>query len=301
MKKRILALTLSIIFLGILMVGCSGGNQDSQTLTDAFQDQIMFNGSSTLAPVIAKIAADFNEEYGTWNNVDSSFPEKDIYIYVSSGGSGFGVKSVIEKTADFGMVAREVKDSEKDQLPEYQEIIVGIDALTIAVNPKNKIWELKGGLSTEEIQKIFSGEVKYWNEVHPDLPEREIVLLIRDLGGGASQVFQDTIMGDIEVSPNAIQAPSMGTLVNRIIENEDAIGYASVGGVNSNPGKIIPLEVDGIAPTDENIISGEYKIFRPLIIMKNGALSESEQAFVDYIKSEKGAKVIEEMGFVPVN
>ena len=51
----------------------------------------------------------------TWNHADSSLPDKDITIYVSSGGSGTGIKAVIDGTADFGLVAREVKDSEKQK------------------------------------------------------------------------------------------------------------------------------------------------------------------------------------------
>lgn len=64
---------------------------DSNSKDSEFSGQIMLNGSSTLAPIISAIAADFNEEYEKWNNVDSNLPEKDIAIYVSSGGSGQGV------------------------------------------------------------------------------------------------------------------------------------------------------------------------------------------------------------------
>ncbi len=86
-----------------------------------------------MAPVISKIATDFTEKNKTWNHADSSLPDEDITIYVSSGGSGTGIKSVIDGTANFGLVAREVKDSEKAKIKDYNEIKVGIDALTIAV------------------------------------------------------------------------------------------------------------------------------------------------------------------------
>lgn len=301
MKKKH-AIIISLVFvLCLSLLGCGSGQTTGTVVVEEdFKNRILFNGSSTLAPVISQIAKDFGEEYGTWNNVKGDFPEEDIYIYVSSGGSGFGVKSAIEGAADFGMVAREVKDTEKEKMSDYQEFRVGIDALTIAVNPENPIWQLRDTLTTEEIQKIFAGEIKTWNELDENLPNREIVLLIRDLGGGASQVFQSAVMGDKEVSVNAIQSPSMGALVAKIIENKDAIGYASFGLVNVNEGKLIPLPVDGVDPTEENIVSGEYKISRPLIIAKDGALTDSEEAFIQYIKSEKGLQTIEDFGFVPV-
>ena len=75
---------------------------------------IAFAGSSTLAPVIASIGESFRTEYGTWDKVNPAFPAEEIDIPVASGGSGDGPKSVIDGTADFGMLARAVKDSERN-------------------------------------------------------------------------------------------------------------------------------------------------------------------------------------------
>lgn len=169
------------------------------------------------------------------------------------------------------------------------------------MNPKNPIHKTKDDLSSEEIEKIFSGEYQYWDEVDSSLEHKEIVVVIRDLGGGAHGVFQDSIMGDTEVREDAIQAPSMGALVTKVIENEDAIGYASFGMVNQNEGKLIPLKVDGVEATKENIVDGSYKISRPLIVVKKDELTPEQKAFMDIVTSEKGAEIIEKMGFVPVN
>ena len=62
--------------------------------------------------------------------------------------------------------------------------------LTIAVNPENPLYAVKDNLTKEEIIKIFSGEYKTWNQVDPSLPEQEIIVVTRDLGGGAHEVFQ---------------------------------------------------------------------------------------------------------------
>lgn len=266
-----------------------------------FKESITFNGSSTLAPVISALSTDFIEDNETWDKVDSKFPEKNIAVYVSAGGSGSGAKSVIDGTSDFGMLAREVKDTEKEQIENMQEIKLGIDALTVSINPENPLNQVKDDLSTEEIKKIFSGEYKKWNELDSSLPDTDIVVVIRDLGGGAHEVFQKNVMGETEVKKDAIQAPSMGALVTKIIENKDAIGYASFGMVNQNEGKLVPLKVDSVEPTKENIIDGSYKISRPLIAIKKGELTDVQQAFIDYLKSEKSSKIIEELGFIPVN
>ena len=133
------------------------------------------------------------------------------------------------------------------------------------------------------------------------LEHKEIVVVIRDLGGGAHGVFQKSIMGDTDVREDAIQSPSMGALVTKIIENKYAVGYASFGMVNQNKGKLIPLKVDGVEPTKENIVNGSYIISRPLMVIKRGELTPEQSVFMNMVKSEKGSKIIEDMGFVSAN
>ena len=145
---------------------------------EEFKGQIMFNGSSSLAPVISKISTDFIEGYVTWDKVNSEFPKKNIAIYVSAGGSGAGVKSVIEGVSDFGMVARLVKDSEKEKIADYKEFVVASDALTISVNKENPILKYQKDISSETLKKIFSGEYKYWSDVDSRLEKKEIVVVM---------------------------------------------------------------------------------------------------------------------------
>ena len=142
MKKKVLSILLTAAMVMSMAVGC-GSNKSASTdakddtktesSADGESNQILFNGSSTLAPVITSIATNFFDTYGTWKAYDSSLPDEDIAIYVSAGGSGQGTKAVIDGTSTFGMVARSVKDEEKKAIKDEKEYQVGIDALTIAV------------------------------------------------------------------------------------------------------------------------------------------------------------------------
>lgn len=294
MKKKHLFTLLAIVFTAFLVMGCTGSDDKEEAKTE-----IQFVGSSTLTPVIQAIANDFSEKHGTWDKVDSSLPDKDIKIYVTSGGSGDGAKGVIEGTTDFGMLAREVKDEEKEKITDPAEYLVGIDALTLAVHPENPLLTIKDDLTKEEIVKIFSGEYATWKDFDPSLPDEEIIVVTRDVGGGAHEVFQKVIMGDVDVKADAIQEGSMGALVTKLTENKYAIGYASFGVANQNQGKVVMLKVDGVEATVDNIKDGSYIIQRPLILLTSGELSTAEQALLDVILGEEGQKVVEEMGFVP--
>ncbi|PCG20436.1 phosphate ABC transporter substrate-binding protein [Brachyspira sp. G79] len=295
-----------ILFLSIvaLIFSCNSNKTDNTSKTASsntnFKAEISFDGSSSLAPVMASIGTKFMEEYVTWDKVSSNLPNEKISIYVSSAGSGAGVKSILDNTASFGMLARKIRDSEKTQMTNYKEFLVASDALTVSVNAKNPIVQIKDNLDSDTIRKIFSGEYKYWSDVDASLPQKEIVVIIRDLSGGAYEVFQESIMGETQISPNAIQSPSMGALGTKIVENENAIGYASYGVYNQNKDNLFAFKVDGVEPTKENILNGQYKIQRPLMFIKNSELSESENAFVNYVFSDIGKQVVEENGYIPV-
>lgn len=308
--KKYLKLCSLLLVATMAFSACSSKNEnktkqeekksDKKEAKDSINYQISFSGSSTLAPVISKISTDFIEKNVTWDKVDKDLKNENITIYVSAGGSGAGVKAVLDNVSNFGMLARDIKDKEKEKIKDLYNKTLGLDALTISVNPKNKVIAAKkNNLTKDEIIKIFSGEFKKWSDLDSSLPNEDIVVVTRDLGGGAHEVFQKKIMKDKKVRSDAIQAPSMGALVSKIIENPNAIGYASFGMANQNKGKIIPLNVDGVEPTKENILNKSYYISRPLIIMKNGKLTKTEKLFVDILQSDEGKKTIEKMGFIP--
>lgn len=296
MMKKLLAMLL-VVMMMVIVGGC--GSQTTKAPA-AKESSIKIGGSSTLAPVIAKSADDFTEKFQTWKKVNDKLPDEPIVIFVATGGSGFGIKSAMNNTVDMGLVSRDVKDSEKAKLTNHKLYTLGYDALTIAVNPQNPVLKVKPNITNDEIKKIFSGEIKTWNQLDTNLPNRPIVLAIRDLGGGASQVFDELIMKGTPIAKEAVQFPSMGALAGKVMDNADAIGYVSVGLVEQNKGKIGVLSVEGVMPTVENIAGGNYKIARPLIIIAKANPDDREQQFLNYLQSEKGVKTLSSMGFVPV-
>lgn len=296
MKKKVALLLAAITSASLLFVGCGGAKENIKD----FKNEISFAGSSTLVPVIDGMKEEFTKDgKTTWNKINKDFPDKEIKITTTTGGSGEGIKAVIDNTADFGLVAREVTKAEKEKIKDYKEYKLGTDALTISVNPENQLLKTTDNLTTVQIKKIFSGEYKYWDQVDKSLEHKEIVVVTRDLSGGAHKVFDELVMNGTEVKTNVTQASSMGALASKVMGNKYAIGYASYGVVNQNKGKIIPLKVDGIAPTKENIVDGKYKICRPLLVIKSGELNPGEKSFVDFMLSKDGQSVVEKLGFIP--
>lgn len=304
--KKLLALMLALVMaFALVACGTTPNNQTDEPKTEEFQSSIMFCGSTSLYPIMSSLASSFTEKYVTWDKVDASMPAKNISIYVAPGGSGVGVSAAIDKTADFGMLARAIKSSEVEALGEnYSEYIVARDALTVSVNAENPICGVMDSMSTDLIRQIFAGELTTWNQVDASLPEKPINVYIRDLSGGAYEVFQKAIMGESEIVASATQSASMTELATNIANDPWGIGYAGFGAynkANSNAGKqvLVAMKVDGVEATEENIISGDYTVQRPVMFVTGDVITPSEQAFIDYVFSQTGYDVVVANGYIP--
>src|SRR5262245_57754664 len=100
---------------------------------------LRLGGSTTLLPVIAQCASDFMEKYETWNKADPSRPKDRIVIFVTGGGSGFGVKALGDGTVQAALVSRELKAEEKTALADARTQLLGKDGVAFAVNREHPI------------------------------------------------------------------------------------------------------------------------------------------------------------------
>ena len=303
--KKFLAMLLALVMV-LSMAACAApaeNKTDDKAAQDDFQSRILFCGSTSLYPIISSLASSFTEKYVTWDKVNAQFPNSHISVYVAPGGSGVGVKAAVDGTADFGMLARDIKDSEIESLGEnYKAFVVAKDALTVSVNAQNPLCEKTDSLDTDTIRKIFAGEIATWDQVDASLPAETINVYIRDLSGGAYEVFQKSVMGESEVTASATQSASMTELATNIAGDPWGIGYAGFGAYNkANAEKkvLFAMKVDGVEATEENIISGVYTIQRPVMFVTGKVVSPSSPAFIDYIFSQTGYDVVVKNGYIP--
>ena len=193
--KKFLAILLALV-MTLALVACGQQNDaDNSDSTDneqptetEFQSNILFCGSTSLYPIISSLASSFTEKYVKWNAVDPSFPETNISIYVAPGGSGVGVSAAIDGTADFGMIARDIKDSEVEALGEnYSQYIVARDALTVSVNASNPICSVMDDMSTDTIRQLMIGRElsgHYYREDKGEKLSDEVVLEMQSVTAG---------------------------------------------------------------------------------------------------------------------
>ena len=99
--KRFSSLLLGFGMIVGIATAAVAGDQDAT---------IRAGGSTTLLPIMANCSSEFMEKYQTWDRLDASLPKSTTTVFVTGGGSGFGVKSLLSGVIDIGMVSRDLKD-----------------------------------------------------------------------------------------------------------------------------------------------------------------------------------------------
>lgn len=267
--KKILLLTLSGILALTLLTGCGKKGVEGSVATD---------GSTSMEKVIGSLGESFTNE------------NKDVKFTYNPTGSGSGITAVSEDRCDIGLSSRNLKDEEKSK--GLEETVLALDGIAIIVSPDNDVKDL----STEDIAKIYKGEITNWKDVGGK--DAEIVVIGREAGSGTRDGFES-----ITKTENACkyrqELTSTGDVITTVAGNPDAIGYASLASVNKN---VKTLKVNGVSPSEKTVQDGSYVIQRPFVIVTktDKKLSKAAQAFFDYITSKDASDIISKAGAVPV-
>jgi len=214
----------------------------------------------------------------------------NIRITVAGGGSGVGVKQVGEGLVGIGNTGRPLKDSE---ISEYglKTFPFAIDGVAVAVNPANSIREL----TTKQIADIFSGKATDWQDVGGK--PGKINIFSREDGSGTRETFTEKLMGTETLATSANVVNSNGAMKTAVAQDARAIGYVGIGHLDKS---IVGITVDGMVPSQKNASDGTYKVVRDLFMNTKGEPTGLVAAFIDYIYSDEGAKIITESGYIPI-
>ena len=246
--------------------------------------QVVINGSTTVLPVVQKAGESFM----------ASHP--DVELSISGGGSGNGIKALIEKQCDIAMSSRDIKEKEVDAAKKNgvtpNRITIAVDAIVQVVNPANPV----GALSSAQLRDIYSGKVTNWKEVGG--ADGKIVVISRDTSSGTFECWQELIMKEERVSPAALMQASSGAVVQTISKNKNAIGYVGLGYMDKSTKG---LKVNDVTASAQTALSKQWPIARELFVFTNGAPAGGAKAFVEYLLDPgKGQKDVLEVGYVPL-
>ncbi|MEA3363157.1 MAG: phosphate ABC transporter substrate-binding protein [Thermodesulfobacteriota bacterium] len=219
----------------------------------------------------------------------TSYPQ--INITVAGGGSGVGVQKVGEGLVDIGNAGRPVSEKEREKYSKLRSFPFAIDGVAPVVNPANPI----SGLTSVQIQDVFSGKINNWKYVGGD--DVRIHIYSRDEASGTRSVFWKKCLNRGVIVESANIVASNGAMKVAVSQDRYALGYMSIGHLDNT---VKAIKLNGVAPTQDNAINGSYPVVRKLFMNTNGAPKPLVQAFIDYVLSSEGAGNISGHGYIPL-
>lgn len=245
--------------------------------------EIRITGSTTVYPIVSRAAEAYMKD------------NPEVRINCESTGSGVGIRAIIEGTVDIGNASRKIKDKEITQAREAgvnpHGTIIAVDGIAVTVNPSNPVREI----TIAQIQKIYTGEITNWKVLGGD--DKQIIVISRDPSSGTFEVFNNKVLKKKPLRPDVFMLTSNQAVANQIKSNENAIGYIGYGFLTDDVKAIV---VEGVAPSTETIISGDYQLSRPLYLYTNGVPTGIVKAFIDFLLSPQGQAIAAKEGFVPI-
>ena len=253
---------------------------------------IKIKGSDTEVNLAVQLAESFHQ-------VNSS-----VFVSISGGGSGLGIASLLNGTADVANSSRSIKSGEidlfKKQGAQIDSFIFAQDAIAFVVSDDLPI----DSISTSELSNLLNGNYKNWSSLtKKNMP---VNIYGRQSNSGTHD-FVKTKLG-IEFTPYAKQMSGNAQILEAIKADHSGIGYVGAGYVSQGGSKgikVLPVYLTknekAISPLDSAMIAaGKYFFQRPLFQYYKTDSYNKIKPFIDFEKSAAGKKIIHASGYYPV-
>jgi len=268
-------------FLIVLLSSCS---QDTTT--------IKIKGSDTEVNLAVQLAESFHE-------INS-----EVFVSISGGGSGLGIASLLNGTADIANSSRSINTDEielfKKRGVQIDSFIFAQDAIAFVVAEDLSI----DSISTKDLADLLSGKYKNWSSLTgKDMP---INIYGRQSNSGTHGFIKQKL--GIEFTPYAKQMSGNAQILEAIRADHSGIGYVGAGYVahgGSKGIKVLPVYLTknekAISPLDSSMIAaGRYFFQRPLFQYYKTSSYGKIKTFLDFEKADAGKKIIHSSGYYPV-
>jgi len=270
MRSKVLVLCLALTFaLSIGGVALAKG--------------LVIKGSTTVLPIAQKAAEEFMKL------------QPDVNISVSGGGSGNGIKALIDGNTDIASSSRFIKDKEISMAMEKGVFPVphrvALDCVVPVVHPTNPL----SNVTLDQLKGVYTGAITNWKDLGGD--DKQIVVISRDTSSGTYEVWGKIVLEKEKVTPRALLQASNGAVVQAVAKNKYAIGYIGIGYLNKD---VKALTVNNVKASPATALNGAYPVSRPLFMFTNGWPKGDTMTFLNFVISPAGQKIVEQEGYVPL-
>ena len=213
--------------------------------------------------------------------------------------------ALVSGEADLLLVARPAEEAfaYADEMGVVMEMRpIGVDALVFLTGEENPV----DSLTQQQAVGIYTGEITNWREVGG--ADAEIIAYQRNKTAG-SQVMMENVVMDGEPmmdAPMEYRPSEMGALVDEVASyrnSASAIGYSVYYYVTEMYLRegVKLLAIDGVAPSNETIASGEYPYtqYNYAVIRADEKENSPARQLFDFLTTPEGKALMAAQGYVP--
>ena len=294
MKKLIAIALAGVLTLAMTACGAQNSAADTTAATTAaataatettaetteaakISGTVTLAGSTSMQKLCEAMIESFEETY------------PDITVTAEYTGSGAGLEALAGGKTDIGNASRSLKDGEKQS--GAVENIVAIDGIAVITHKDNTVSDL----TAQQLTDIYTGKITNWKDLGG--ADEAIVVLGREAGSGTRGAFEELLKIEDQCA-YAQELDSTGGVLAKVAATPGSIGYVSLDVVDDT---VKALSLDGVAPTEENIVAGFYKLSRPFVMATLGTIEEQNdlvKTWFHYVQSDEGQAVIKAMGLI---
>jgi phosphate transport system substrate-binding protein len=222
-------------------------------------------------------------------------------VQLGNTGNKKAVNLLLDQKIDFTFTCKPIKKLTKGlkldpaSVLSWRSIAIAKDPIVIVSNVKNGVQSI----TSEQLTNLFQGKIANWKELGGnDLPI-ETAYMSSSLESGVVLLFKEFTVGNKgKLDENAMIANGPSMLGNFVSVTPGSVTFMGFNSYREKYGDIV--EIDGVAPTRENILNGSYGLAATYYLTLDGRNSESVTGFVEFVHSEEGKKSIDQ-NFISVS
>ena len=228
---------------------------------------------------------------------------QEAELRVSHSKTTLSFYALVSGEADLLLVARPAEEAfaYADEMGvELEMRPIGVDALVFLTGEENPV----DSLTQQQAVGIYTGEITNWREVGG--ADAEIIAYQRNKTAGSQVMMEEVVMQGEPMmdAPMEYRPAEMGELVDEVASyRNSAIGYSVYYYVTEMYMRegVKLLAIDGVAPSNETIASGEYPYtqYNYAVIRKDEKENSPARQLFDFLTTPEGKALMAAQGYVP--